>query len=188
MIDDQEADEREVYNALDASKQKAIRFLLDCAASPQPLFQPVRFHEWLAERGMQSQGVTLAAYNELGIVRDLAAKLATKENWTDAGRNADVFFGGAVKIAIFCRRNEFIRTFAAFDFLFVRLFGGAVRPLTPSLFAAALLHPDVFVEETDARELESAMMARLTGWGTHEPVWFPNHPIPPFEPIPPYPG
>ncbi len=91
-----------------------------------------------------------------------------------------MFFGEAVSIAVFCLRNNLIQTFAGFDFLFIRLFGGAVRPLNPSLFAAALFHPDLaFSEEDMARELNNAMIEHLAGWDTQEPVWFPNLEKPP---------
>src|SRR5271166_871519 len=36
--------------------------------------------------------------------------------------------------------------------------------------------------ESDAAELETALWAHQEGWGTQDPVWFPNHPIPPLKP------
>jgi hypothetical protein len=166
---DQE-DEREAFEALEVSEQKAIRFLLDCAVLRPDL---PGFGEWLAENGrLFGHARTLAAFDRLGMIPDLAIKLTNKELWG----NPEAFFGGAVTVAVFCRQNDFIRTFAAFDFLFVRLLGGAVRPLTPSLFAATLLHPDCLVHEQDAQEFEQAMMNRLREWDKHEPVWSPNEP------------
>jgi hypothetical protein len=161
LKDYQEVDEREAFDALEVPEQQAIRFLLDCAVLRPglPGFQLELLGAWQAENQYRfGLTRTLAAYDRFGIVPDLAGKLANKEPWG----NAEAFFGGAVTIAVFCRMNSFIRTFAAFDLLFLRLFGGEVRLLTPALFAAAFLHPDVSVDARDTQELEQATMARLT--------------------------
>ena len=57
------------------------------------------------------------------VVTRIKDKASKPENWTDCGLNADVFFGEAVSVAAFCLANDLLTTFAAADFLFVRLFG-----------------------------------------------------------------
>ena len=180
-----EQDERDAYGELSSSEQTAIRFLLDCAASRRG-FIPVRKGEWIAENrsSVWQFAVTLAAYECLSIVPRVAAHLADAKSWTGGVLNATIFFGEASAIAEFCISNGFLQTFAGFDFLFVRIFGGAARPLTPSLFAAAVLHPNVHFAAMDSDELEKAVWARQSEWGVRDPVWFPNHPIPPLVPIP----
>ena len=44
------AEERAAFAAFDTNEQRAIRFLLDCAAS-RPDCMPVRLHDWLSEFG-----------------------------------------------------------------------------------------------------------------------------------------
>jgi hypothetical protein len=170
----QEEEERAEYEALPSREQLAIWFLLDCAAS-RPDFEPVRFAYWMAKWKTHPllQGVTLAAYDALSGAGSLALKCGT-----DVWGEAEEFFGEAAKIGSFVIRNGYIRSFEAFDFLFVRLFGGKVRSLTPSLFAASLLHPDVLMKDGDDEQLWAALMARSNRPSDYEPMWFPNRPLP----------
>ncbi len=178
---DQEQEEREAFQELDSAEQEALCFLLDCAATPLNC-QPIRLTTWRAKKGLSN---VLAAHERMGVVPTLKEKASKPDNWTDCGLNADVFLGEAVSIATYCIANGHLTTFAAADFLFVRLFGGAARPLVPSIFSAALLHPSVAIDAaTAAVELQNALWAGQAGPGRAEPVWFPNHPLPPCEPIP----
>ena len=171
-MDCDERDERNDFDQLDGSEQNAIRLLLDCAG-PSPNRNSRYVDEWVAgNRGDLT--MAWAAEGVLAIVPRLAEQLAHKENWTDCGLNGDRFYGVAVRIATFCLMNSLIRTYHAFDFLFVRLFGGAARPLNPSLFVAGLLHPCIAMDAFDLDEIEKAKRARAAEWGTHDPVWFPN--------------
>lgn len=175
-MDDEELDEREVFSDLALPERCAICLLLDCAKPPTD-GESSHIHRWLvdSEAGW-GWSLIAAAEGLLRIVPRLADQLAHKEDWTDAGLNADVFYGKALHIAWFCRMNGLIRTFVAFDFLFVRLFGGAVRPLTPSLFAASLLHPLVSRDPNASEQLEKAVSARNADRGTNPAVWFPREP------------
>ncbi len=178
-------EEQDTFNTLDASEQRAIRVLLELASLPLDRTRPEGSETLLNEQNKVDHTLQISAEGLLKIVPNLVEKLKNKTHWTDAGLNADVFFGAAMRIATFCRRNSLIRTFAGFDFLFVRMFGGEVRPLTPSLFAAAFLHPEFDQASTDAKELKSAFNAAQNKWGTHEPVWWPiNHSQGPEIPLP----
>ncbi len=173
-MDEDEREERDAFDEFSEAEKEAIRLLLECA-DPSQKSKSRYIQEWFsAHEALWNDPLPLAAMDVLGIVPSLAEQLAHKENWTDAGLIGDIFYGQAVRIASFCLRNNLIRTYAAFDFLFVRLFGGLARPLNPSLFVSALFHPDVGIEAFDPDEIGKAKWARKSGSGTHEPVWFPN--------------
>lgn len=169
--------EKEAFASIEPSEQKAILFRLACVEYNHNN-TATTYPKWEASSAWE-QNLEWSAMDQLGLVPHLRDKLIHKENWTDAGLNADVFYARALHIAQFCRRNNLIRTFAAFDFLFVRLFGGAARPLTPSLFAASLLHPEFLFSRKDERELNEAVrehaFAALGSRSADDPVWFPNH-------------
>ena len=129
-------------------------------------------------------GETLAAYAVFGGASRLREILYSPDRW---GKREE-FFGAAVRIAIGCLNLGDIGTYAAFEFIIVRIFGGKARPLAPALFAAAALHPEVESTLIHAHELEKAIFERRSGYGEHEPQWFPNHPLPAFVEVLPYPG
>ena len=72
----------------------------------------------------KSYGVplVLAAWDVLPYAQELKQTLAKHNQWG----NPEKFYGDALCIALFCFRNDLIHTYAVFDFLSVRLFGGHV--------------------------------------------------------------
>ena len=170
---EEEENEKEDFDSLELSEQKAIRFLLECTRYNQSKTNIIS--NW---KDSFEASIVFAATDRLMIVPDLRDKLANKEGWTHAMLNVDIFYGKALHIAKFCHCNDLIHTFRAFDFLFVRLFGGAARPLTPSLFAACLLHPGRSFSYKDEQELGKAVwlqsVAGPEGRDTDDPVWYPT--------------
>jgi len=174
-MDRSRREEQEAFREIDKVQRLAICMLLDCAP-PKAEVDSLAIRAWLATKrdNLWNSSLPLAAIDALKFVPRISDQIRNKDNWTDCGRNEDLFFGPALRIANFCLGNDLIKTYSAFDFLFVRLLGGVVRPLNPALFVASLLHHSIETSAFDSNEIDVARSARLDGWGTHEPVWIPE--------------
>ena len=85
------------------------------------------------------------------------------------------FLGHLITVAAFDLGQDRIPNFAAFRFLYERLFGAAVRPWLPAAFCAAAalphLHPD---RRRTLLQSISESAATAPGWSNREPVFWPE--------------
>lgn len=85
-----------------------------------------------------------------------------------------MFYGEAIKIEAFCIKCDFIKTFIAFKFLFVRLFGGYVIPYINYLFLASIFYPSLYVTKPRI-EIEKALVFGEEEWSPFESKFWPDN-------------
>jgi hypothetical protein len=79
-----------------------------------------------------------------------------------------------VAVSAFDLSQARLSSFAAYRFLYERLFGAAVRPWLPSAFCAAAAHPNLHPE--DRRILFESLgdVPAAAGWSNREPTFVPD--------------
>jgi hypothetical protein len=107
-------------------------------------------------------------YKSLDAVRKLAPD-------DDGLENLPGFIGGVIAIAAFDLDQGRINSFAAFRFLYERLFGASSRPWLPAIYCGTASLPHLVPARR--RELLSAISeaaATAPGWSEREPCFIPE--------------
>lgn len=161
-------DERELYESLPMADRKWICFMLDIGG-----ITPGETEEWRAVVSNWSREYDFSTVSSaIGVIQKARSLWLIQE--PDPAYNFDTWrYPPLVLAGVFSLQFGRCSTEASFRFLFERLFGGSIRPLIPSVFAASALHPAS--QAVKIEEIDFALFERDSGWGTHDcvfrPVW-----------------